>query len=316
MLITGRYEDGARIEYANDAFCAMTGYAPEEVIGRNCRFLQGEDRQQDCIARIRETLNRHEAGKFLLRNYRKGGELFWNELSLAPIHDDNRRARGFVGVQRDVTELIEKEEALKRHGEELERANADLEDKVLQRTRELTEANHRLKQMAMHDQLTGALNRHTLKSIEETEIRQHRRDGTMMGAMLIDLDHFKETNDRHGHAAGDAVLTALAHSLKRAFRPRDSIIRFGGEEFLVLLPNISYGQLEEISERILRLIRSTPTAYNGGTIGTTASIGYSTWRPEEPDLTAAIERADAALYEAKRSGRDRSCGLAADQAPA
>ena len=137
LVVTDPNTPDNPIIYINRGFEKLTGYAPEEVMGRNCRFLQGEDRDQPAVAKLREAVEKGHAVQVELRNYRKDGSLFYNELYLSPVHDDEGKPVLFLGVQNDVTERVE---AL----EELRRARDGLEARVKERTRELNTSNESL----------------------------------------------------------------------------------------------------------------------------------------------------------------------------
>ncbi|HYO87832.1 MAG TPA: PAS domain-containing protein, partial [Candidatus Limnocylindrales bacterium] len=117
--------------YVNDAFSAISGYSAEEVLGRNCRFLQGDDRDQDAVRQIRAAIRAGESCSVVLRNYRKDGVLFWNELHMAAVHDEAGQLTHFVGVQTDITARVEAEEALVQEQERLEAVLHDLREAQL-----------------------------------------------------------------------------------------------------------------------------------------------------------------------------------------
>jgi diguanylate cyclase (GGDEF)-like protein len=155
---------------------------------------------------------------------------------------------------------------------------------------------HRLRRLAETDSLTGLLNRHAL----EHALPEHGEAPVCV--VMLDVDHFKEVNDRHGHAMGDVVLEDIARALRRATRLEDHAIRYGGEEFLLVLPNASPEAAYETAERVRAGVTASVTAA-GDRIS--VSAGVAARRPGET-RDALIARADAALYEAKRAGRDRT----------
>jgi diguanylate cyclase (GGDEF)-like protein len=163
-------------------------------------------------------------------------------------------------------------------------------------------------QMQSHlDPLTGLYNRRYLVEQAPRLWRQARRDGTRVAAMVLDLDHFKRLNDAHGHAAGDAVLRAVADSLTATVRPADVLARTGGEELVVMGMVSDPDEATRLAERLRRAVAGTNTE-DGHAV--TASIGIALTRPVDgenaPDaLWRLIDRADAAMYEAKQAGRDR-----------
>jgi diguanylate cyclase (GGDEF)-like protein len=161
------------------------------------------------------------------------------------------------------------------------------------------------------DPLTGLFNRRFLVAQAPRMWRQARRDGTRVAAMMLDLDHFKRLNDAHGHAAGDAVLRAVAGSLTASVRPTDVLARTGGEELVVLGLVGDPDEAATLAERLRTAIANTRTA-DGHAV--TASIGIALTRPVDgEDTTDAlwrlIDRADAAMYEAKHKGRDRVASM-------
>jgi PAS domain S-box-containing protein len=137
ILTDARHRDNP-IVAVNPAFERITGYPPEEVVGRNCRFLQGADRAQSELARLREAIARGEPVMVVLRNYRKDGELFWNELRVAPVRDAAGTITHYVGAQNDITERVRAEQALVRRNAELEAARDDLQEQAA----DLAEAQH------------------------------------------------------------------------------------------------------------------------------------------------------------------------------
>ncbi len=196
----------------------------------------------------------------------------------------------------------------------LQKANATLEAQVRERTAELRAANAALAHLATRDPLTGLHNRRSLDARLEEALALDRRygmqNGRVHGLLLIDVDHFKRINDTHGHPAGDAVLRQLAQLLLDTVRTSDVAARFGGEEFAVLLPELS-GPLEAVTtaEKIRQAVEAAVFPEVGRL---TISIGVSLVTPEDPDVRPLIDRADAALYEAKRGGRNAVVMKAAD----
>jgi len=136
-------------------------------------------------------------------------------------------------------------------------------------------------------------------------VGQCYRHGFQVAAVVLDVDHFKQINDRYGHRTGDAVLAEFAARLRGSLRAGDFAVRMGGEEFCVFLSHAAEEQALEAAWRLLRAIRSRPVRTPVGELVVTASAGVAGWRRRE-SVEALIDRADQALYEAKRSGRDRA----------
>jgi diguanylate cyclase (GGDEF)-like protein len=149
------------------------------------------------------------------------------------------------------------------------------------------------------DHLTGVANRRSLDPVLS------RHAGRPVGLLLLDLDHFKAINDRFGHAAGDAVLVAVADRLRTSVRADDAVVRMGGEEFLVVLRDIAdEAQLRAVGEQLRERISSEPIDAHGQLLSVTTSIGGASLAASDDDFEAGVQRADRALYAAKQSGRD------------
>jgi diguanylate cyclase (GGDEF)-like protein len=187
---------------------------------------------------------------------------------------------------------------------------SDLRLRMTQQARELSEAIGTLEQMATHDMLTGVINRRVMTELAETELKLVERHGTPVCMALLDVDHFKQVNDVHGHQVGDLVLKALAQHAKTHLRHVDKLARWGGEEFLLMLPAIPLPEAMAALERVRHDIASLRFPERPG-LTVTFSAGLAMAKPGE-SLERLIERADMALYEAKRQGRNR-CVLALDQ---
>lgn len=211
------------------------------------------------------------------------------------------------GYARELEQLASALDGMTRHlvarEQALEEANRLLESRVEERTAALARANEELDRLARRDALTGLHNRRSADERLHDEVARVRRHGRPLSALVIDIDHFKRINDKHGHAVGDAVLCQIAQRLPRLLRATDFVARQGGEEFLVLLPATSDTQAREVAEKLRRAIELEPVEPVGAV---TASVGVATLTPEhEIDPVALLRRADDALYAAKRHGRNR-----------
>ena len=167
---------------------------------------------------------------------------------------------------------------------------------------------HRVKTLADHDGLTRIANRHSFDRRLREEIKRHQRHGQELSLLMLDLDFFKAVNDRYGHLAGDMVLSRVGDLLRHSLRESDLPARFGGEEFVVLLPQTTEEQAWLLAERIRSLIAKQSFSFEGQHFRVTASIGVAALRPgalTPPELL--IHEADQALYQAKNSGRNMVC---------
>jgi len=164
-------------------------------------------------------------------------------------------------------------------------------------------------QNANVDTLTGLFNRRWLEHVYERESTRCAFNDQDLCMLMLDVDHFKAYNDKFGHLAGDYALCLVSHTLRNQLRPKDSMVRFGGEEFVILLPEMSRDEARGIGERLRQSLEQINTFYSpvGVLPGVTVSIGLGQMEAGDP-LKSLISRADAALYQAKQQGRNRLCG--------
>jgi diguanylate cyclase (GGDEF)-like protein len=161
-----------------------------------------------------------------------------------------------------------------------------------------------LRHRSRHDGLTGLLNRRTMEETLLAQVQRSRRTGEPFTVLMLDLDHFKAINDRHGHAAGDRALKHTAAALKAELREVDALGRFGGEEFLVLMPGATADAARPVAERLRTALLTDAPRMDGTTLFLSASIGVAQWRGPSEEPSRLLMRADAALYRAKTRGRD------------
>jgi diguanylate cyclase (GGDEF)-like protein len=174
----------------------------------------------------------------------------------------------------------------------------------------LSIANIRLREalrtQSVRDALTGLYNRRYLEEIMEREVRRAGRSGQSLGVLMIDLDHFKTFNDTYGHDAGDSVLREIAAFLLKHVRAEDFVCRYGGEEFVVILPTADQDGARSRGERFRAKLKEIPVVHQGRSLGlVTFSIGVAAFPEHGMSPRELMAAADAALYEAKRGGRDQ-----------
>jgi diguanylate cyclase (GGDEF)-like protein len=170
---------------------------------------------------------------------------------------------------------------------------------------------------ATHDFLSGIHNRAAIMELLDREASRCARTRQEMGLLIADIDRFKAVNDTYGHLVGDQVIQQLARKMASALRPYDSVGRFGGEEFLILLPNCALSGAVAVAERLRRSVARDKLVIGQFAIPVTVSIGVSTLNAAAPDVNLALQRADSALYEAKNKGRNRiECSVPSAQATA
>lgn len=273
ILITGPGPGGSNlIEYANPAFRRITGYDPADVIGLDCRLLQRDDRDQDGLVAIRQALIGNREVSAVLRNYRKDGALFWNQLLIAPVPDLDGRITHHIGIINDVTELI-------RYQEQLE-------------------------YQANYDSLTLLPNRNLLRDRLQQALVAAQRHERGVAVVFIDLDGFKNVNDSLGHSVGDRLLGVVAERLTRCTRTSDTVARHGGDEFVIVLTDtIDEKSLIGWMERARAMI-SEPVMIDGTELYVGCSMGASVFPQDGNDAEALLKKADVAMYRAKELGRN------------
>jgi len=287
-----------RFVFANSTYATQFGRPIGEIVGKEYRQLLAPE-----VAAEREPLfARCLAGEtvyFKGRGPLPDGPVKDIHGLMAPVRDAAGESKGLVVVLVDDT-------ASRRLERELEAKNRELEAM----NRELEAMNEELKRLATTDSLSGALNRGAILSILDEEIRRASRYGHELAVVLFDLDHFKLVNDIHGHAAGDETIRRFSEICKRSFRGTDSFGRYGGEEFLAVLPESTVDGALDAAERARQAMaaeRFSPTLVSpkeSGDFAATASAGVASWEAGL-DADQLLARADNALYRAKTRGRNR-----------
>jgi diguanylate cyclase (GGDEF)-like protein/PAS domain S-box-containing protein len=292
IVITDAVAAGQPVIYVNPAFEAMTGYAASELLGRNLRFLQRDDHDQPALDVLRLAIQEQRACTVTLRNYRKDGTPFWNELSISTVQGEGGRVTHFIGVHKDVTQRVDADSRLRQ-------AKADLE-----------ETNTRLSHQATRDPLTTIGNRRHFEDCMEVEWRRALRARQMLSCFMIDIDYFKRYNDAYGHQAGDRCLRQVAGAVEESFRRgSDLVARYGGEEFVALAAGLTaedaIRQARSLCQRVEALALPHRDSQAAGMI--TVSVGVASLVPA-PGNSAAdlIAAADGSLYRAKAEGRNRA----------
>jgi len=261
-----------KIEYVNPAFEQITGYMLAEIKGRNPRFMRIDGCDVAEHGRIREALDRKEGIRSVLRNKRKNGEVFWNDLRIDPVSNIDGEVTHFVAVINDITEA--------RHYE------------------------RRLHHLAHHDPLTGLANRTLLQDQLKGAIEVALANGVLGALAFLDLDNFKHINDNFGHEAGDAVLQEIATRLKANMREHDTVARVGGDEFvLVIKDQPSPEHVADLVERIRRSVRE-PIVVGSQEIVPGTSIGVALFPLDGDNVDRIMRAADAAMYHAKTLGKN------------
>ena len=267
-----------RVTAVNPAIKALVGYTPEELVKMDAVGTVG---MGDLLPEIAKLISR----KGVVRDY--GAELAHRDGSIVPVsvdvtprRDESGELVGYQGVVRSAVELKMAEE---------QRMRAD-----------------RLAVVAAQDPLTGVYNRGYFNDLIKREVSRVGRSGGSLSVVLLDVDHFKQVNDKYGHLVGDAVLVGLANLILPVIRQSDVLARFGGEEFVVLLGDANRHQAQAQADKLRRLVERHVFHVGSVTdLQVTISLGVAQWQQgESPE--GVIDRADQALYAAKRNGRNRT----------
>lgn len=273
-------DPGANILAVNRAFTEITGYVPEEVVGRNCRMLQSGRHDREFYRFLWGSLLRTGRWTGEIWNRRKSGEIYPETLSISAIRDQEGVPSHYVAVFHDITETKRQEE--------------------------------RIVHQAFHDTLTGLPNRRLAHDRIEVSIAHVKRGGTKLAVLFLDLDNFKNVNDTLGHEWGDKLLLQVANRLVAMVREEDTVARLGGDEFLILVAAIASEEM--VIELVKRLLRSFAAPFNvdGNDLFVTASIGVAFFPNDGDNPGILTKHADIAMYQAKARGKNSYCLFTSD----
>ncbi|WP_299315727.1 EAL domain-containing protein [uncultured Halomonas sp.] len=258
--------------YANEAFYRLTGYTPLEVLGRNCRFLQGPDTDPEALAVIRRAIIERQSTETTLRNYHKDGTPFWNHLSLSPVFDADGACTHYIGIQQDITRQREQEA--------------------------------QIAHQATHDLLTGLPNRTAFDEHLQAAFERVQEDQGLLVVMHLDLDGFKAVNDGLGYHIGNQLLVAVSERLRQVVDGDASLARMTGDEFVLLLPGLDSRQAGvEMAEDVLSAL-AQPFLIEDRALHISASIGIACNCEGVAYAYELMQRADLAVGDAKQQGRN------------
>lgn len=260
------------VQHVGPGVRRVLGYEPHEIEGRTAESYYPESSDRDAF---KAAIMAHgEVSDFPGQMVRKDGSIIDISISSHALFDHNGQFAGVEGIYRDVTQ----------------RKNLERE----------------LQRLATTDMLTGMANRRAFLDAAEQAWAEAMGNGQAMCLLMLDLDHFKNINDRNGHLEGDRVLVAFAQAVRAQLRAGDTVGRLGGEEFCVLLRTTDADSGSEVATRILEGVRTMPlTTATGERLSVTVSVGLANLRSVDRSLHELLDRADQALYNAKRGGRDR-----------
>jgi diguanylate cyclase (GGDEF)-like protein/PAS domain S-box-containing protein len=282
--------NGFPIIYVNRGFERLTGYTSDEIIGNSYRILQGVDTAQTGIEIIRDSVAKGEACQVTLRNYRKDGSMFWNELCISPVHDEGGELLHYIGILKDVTARI----MLEQH---LHQSNLDLQT-----------LNQQLSTLVYTDHLVGLSNRRHFDEQFANLLSTAQRTHSELSVLMIDYDYFKQFNERYGRSAGDECLRMVGDCIAKSFaRTSDCTARYGGDEFAVISLAANIDELRHHAQKLCEQVRALNIPNSDSSYGVvTISLGGVHRIPDrETTETDLIKLADQALFQAKRSGGNR-----------
>jgi diguanylate cyclase (GGDEF)-like protein/hemerythrin-like metal-binding protein/PAS domain S-box-containing protein len=278
-----------RYLYANPAFGRYMGRPPGDVIGcRDAELL--DDERATTLHVVDQSVFSRQGGIGNEEHFSRDGGVFSYVTTRFPIFDEDRRLIALGIIAMETTDQRRGKSQAEQALESAERDNAQLRS-----------ALQSMEELASTDRLTTAWNRKRFGEEVEVEIHRSSRYGHPVSLLLFDIDHFKQINDTYGHQRGDQVLVAVTSLVREVIRKPDSLTRWGGEEFVVLMPNTGLSHARLLAERIRAHVAAKDIA---GLKGITVSIGVAEYLPTDSP-SEWLERADRAMYRAKHNGRNR-----------
>jgi diguanylate cyclase (GGDEF)-like protein/PAS domain S-box-containing protein len=280
----------------NPRFTETTGYTAEEAIGSNPRILKTEFKPSSEYKELWDTILSGQSWHGLFQNKKKNGELYWESATISPVKDEKGSVTHFLAVKEDITERKIADAELRRAQDALEAAH-----------RELQQSFAREQKLARMDDQTGINNHRFLMQLAEREFNVAMRYRQSFSIMFFDIDYFKQINDTFGHEMGDQVLKMTIRTVCTMLRSTDLIGRYGGDEFVILLPHTSAEDALPLAERIHVSLAAMHLDTENGPLRLTISIGlaqldHDTSQPDTVEYL--LHRADQALYAAKQAGRN------------
>ncbi|MEJ2380455.1 MAG: EAL domain-containing protein [Gammaproteobacteria bacterium] len=254
----------------NDAFTKVTGYAAEDVIGKTPKLLSSGRHNNDYYARMWERLDQSGWWQGEIWNKRKSGDVYPEWLTINAVHDSDGAISNYIGIFSDITVV--------------------------------KESQQQVEFLATHDELTSLPNRALFLDRVRQAISRHKRSESMFAVFFVDLDNFKVVNDSLGHAAGDELLQEVGKLFRECLRAADTVARFGGDEFALLIEEANIGEADLTAHRIADAL-GRPVNVSGQPIYVSASMGIAIYPSDGDDAETLLKNADGALYKAKDSGK-------------
>jgi len=260
-----------RIVAVNPAFLKSSGYSSEEIIGYTPSKLKSGHHDDEFYREMHASFNKNDGWQGEIWNRRKNGEVYPEWVNIKVIRKNNGEVDCYIGIFSDISNQ--------------------------------EEMKQRLKELAYYDELTGLANRSLFYDRLQLALVHAKRSGSSVAVLFIDLDHFKEINDTHGHAAGDKVLKEAAERLAYCVREGDTLCRLGGDEFVAVLPDILSREVPaQIAARMVKALEK-PFFFDSVELYVSTSIGIGISPHDGDEVTVLLKNADTAMYSAKKMGR-------------
>jgi len=275
FVITSSTDKKGIITSASDAFCKISGFNEQELIGKNHRIIRHPDMPESVYKELWSIITQGGTWEGELKNKKKNGSFYWVKAHISPTFDKNGKIEGYTSIREDITD------------------------------------KKRAESLSITDELTGLFNRRHFNNLFPQELARAERDKKVIALMIIDVDFFKPYNDNYGHQRGDEVLQAVSKVLKDTLkRASDSLFRTGGEEFAVIAITPGTEDVQKIAETLRKAVEDLKLehAYSQASPYVTVSVGLKVHQGQAakpPDMALIYQLADKALYQAKENGRNQ-----------
>lgn len=277
------------IEYVNPMFCRVTGYSPDEIVGKPSRILKSDVLPPAVYAGLWDKLVNGEDWRGEFHNRRKNGELYWEAATISPIRNEEGRTEHYLKIAEDIT----RQKAME----------AELKEAESQRDRLIEE----MRRLSVRDALTGLYSRRAFDDELNQAWQLGERRGLPLSLLMLDIDHYKVLNDTFGHQVGDQILIETSHLIRATVRAGDIVCRYGGDEIAVILPLTGLDETHRVGERLLDAFRQNIFCRGIHDIHVMVSIGAASGAGRTQPASHILTRADQALYRAKQLGRNMLC---------
>jgi len=297
-VISSKTDEKGIITYASQAFCEISGYTRDELLGKPHNIVRHPDMPKEVYKEIWSTIQNGKEWSGEIKNLTKDKGYYWVEVTISPEFGESGEITGYSAIRHEITAK-----------KELEVLSRSLEDQVKFRTQELEEMVNKVEALSITDELTQLYNRRYYTQILDTEIKRAERNKKYFNYVLIDIDNFKRYNDTYGHQSGDVVLKDVAGALtSECKRPNDFIFRMGGEEFVAIFTSENKEQAINFSQRIIKSIAALNIEHlkNPPFNVLTVSAGLVSYKAQDHNMDEGVlyKKADKLLYQAKEEGRN------------